>query len=81
MSDTNALKRQLDQQLDELPEEQLREVLDFARSLVRRQPLDGPSIEQKIEARLARVPDEVLDELPSDASENLDHYLYGAPKR
>jgi predicted DNA-binding antitoxin AbrB/MazE fold protein len=27
------------------------------------------------------VPPEVMDELPEDASLNLDHYLYNAPKK
>ena len=27
------------------------------------------------------APDEEVDRLPSDLSENLDHYLYGSPKR
>jgi len=36
----------------------------------------------EIIAEIAReVPDEVWDQLPTDLSENLDHYLYGAPKK
>jgi predicted DNA-binding antitoxin AbrB/MazE fold protein len=27
------------------------------------------------------VPSEVMEKLPEDASLNLDHYLYGAPKK
>lgn len=81
MDDTKALRRKLDQQVDQLPEEQLREVLDFVEALHRAQRSSDVSIEEKIEARLAQVPDDVLDELPTDASKNLDHYLYGAPKK
>lgn len=33
------------------------------------------------EERLKEIPQEELDALPADASENLDHYLYGAPKK
>ena len=29
----------------------------------------------------ARVPDEVWDALPTDLSEQHDHYIYGTPKR
>jgi hypothetical protein len=80
MEDEKTLKRELDQQLSQLPEDQLREVLDFVESL--RRASSGPaSIEEKIAARLADVPDEALDALPTDASENLDHYVYGAPKK
>ncbi|HXG86222.1 MAG TPA: hypothetical protein VNI84_19535 [Pyrinomonadaceae bacterium] len=30
---------------------------------------------------LKDIPEEELDKIPSDASVNLDHYLYGAPKK
>lgn len=81
MEDAKALRRKLDQQVDRLPEEQLHEVLNFVESLLHEPPSSASSIEEKIEARLADVPDEALDELPADASKNLDHYLYGAPKK
>ncbi len=29
----------------------------------------------------ADMPDEVWKNIPRDGSENLDHYLYGAPKK
>lgn len=28
-----------------------------------------------------QIPAEELDKLPGDASQNLDHYLYGSPKK
>lgn len=39
------------------------------------------TIWEKLQRRLRDVPDTEFAELPSDASENLDHYLYGAPKK
>jgi Protein of unknown function (DUF2281). len=81
MKDASGLRQEVIQEMETLPEDQLREVLDFVESLRRKSSSSTPSIEEKIEARLADVPDEVLDELPADASENLDHYLYGAPKK
>jgi putative addiction module CopG family antidote len=30
---------------------------------------------------MGKVPAEVLDQIPADSSEQLDHYLYGTPKR
>ncbi len=30
---------------------------------------------------LKDIPEEEFDKIPSDASQNLDHYLYGAPKK
>jgi len=29
----------------------------------------------------AGVPDEELEKIPTDAAQQVDHYLYGAPKR
>jgi hypothetical protein len=39
------------------------------------------TIWEKLQRNLKDVPDSEFAELPSDASENLDHYLYGAPKK
>ncbi|MGK7874699.1 MAG: DUF2281 domain-containing protein [Xenococcaceae cyanobacterium] len=66
--------------LNKLPLEQQQEVLDFVEFLAQRS-IPRQSIWDKIEARMAQVPPEVLAELPADASENLDHYLYGTPKK
>lgn len=81
MKDERGLRQEVIKEMETLPEDQLRDVLEFVESLRREPSSSPPSIEEKIEARLADVPDEVLDELPEDASENLDHYLYGAPKK
>jgi vacuolar-type H+-ATPase subunit C/Vma6 len=81
MSAENGLRQEVIKEMETLPEDQLRDVLEFVESLRRESSSSPTSIEEKIEARLADVPDEALDELPEDASENLDHYLYGAPKK
>jgi hypothetical protein len=39
------------------------------------------SIEAIVESLGAQVPDEEWDELPADLSQELDHYIYGTPKR
>ena len=36
---------------------------------------------QRILDNMKAVPDEVFDRIPVDSSEQLDHYLYGTPKR
>ena len=42
----------------------------------------APKSIEDILARIAKqVPPEEWDKLPSDLSENVDHYLYGSPKR
>ncbi len=40
-----------------------------------------PPIWERIAARSADIPPEELDKLPPDGSAEIDHYLYGTPKR
>ena len=40
-----------------------------------------PDFVKNILKRSENIPQEALDEFPSDYSENLDHYLYGLPKK
>lgn len=62
-----------------LSEEQQRRVLDFVEGLTDAE--DKPSIWQKLEQRLEQVPPDEIAELPVDASENLNYYLYGNSKK
>lgn len=80
MTNDEDLRHNIIQQVKMLPDDQLRDVLQFVKS---RNASDRPtrSIEEKIESRLADVPEEALDELPTDGSENLDHYVYGGPRK
>lgn len=39
------------------------------------------NIWDKLEDLMKDVADEEFASLPADASENIDHYLYGAPKK
>jgi predicted DNA-binding antitoxin AbrB/MazE fold protein len=41
----------------------------------------GPSLAERIAARAAALPPEVLDRLPPDGASQHDHYIYGTPKR
>jgi Arc/MetJ-type ribon-helix-helix transcriptional regulator len=36
---------------------------------------------EKVLKDMEAVPDEVFDRIPADSSAQLDHYLYGTPKR
>ncbi len=74
--------------LRDLPLEKQRAVLEYAEHLHKEaatetetSTLPRKTIWQKIEERMRQVSPETLAELPADASENLDHYLYGAPKK
>lgn len=71
-----------------LPESQQAEVLRFVEDLadVEAKPDNGHAdgcvpIWDKIQAIMRDVPDEVLASIPPDGSINVDHYLYGAPKK
>jgi predicted DNA-binding antitoxin AbrB/MazE fold protein len=41
----------------------------------------GPSLAERIAARAAALPPEVLDRLSEDGASQHDHYIYGTPKR
>jgi mRNA-degrading endonuclease RelE of RelBE toxin-antitoxin system len=60
-----------------LSAEQQEQVLEFVENLKpqKRTPW------QIWKEHLKDIPEEELDKIPTDASVNLDHYLYGAPKK
>jgi hypothetical protein len=39
------------------------------------------TIEEKLQALAAEIPPEERAKLPSDLTDNLDHYIYGWPKK
>jgi len=81
MKDTQALRRELGQQVDQLPERQLREVLDFVESLHRERGSSVPSIEAEIKAIVQGRDEAVWKNLPADGTKEHDHYIYGTPKQ
>ena len=69
-----------------LPESRQAEVLKYVEELVseeadRENGHGKPAIWDTIETIMSDVPDEVLATIPRDGSINVDHYLYGAPKK
>lgn len=63
-----------------LPSDKIEEVISFVESIeLRGEP--AKTLWEKIREITSDVPDELWAELPADGSENLDHYLYGAPKK
>jgi hypothetical protein len=73
------LEQSLEEKIRALAPEQQQKVLDFVEGLIDDRP-KGRSLWEMARDCMKNVPQEVLDELPVDASENLDHYLYGSPK-
>jgi excisionase family DNA binding protein len=58
-----------------------RKDVDAFEPRVRRRPSPDPRPIWEAVAEIGReIPDEEWAKLPNDASKNLDHYLYGAPK-
>ncbi len=60
-----------------LSDEQKEQVLEFVENL------EPPrrTLWEMWQEHLKDIPEEELDKIPTDASQNLDHYLYGAPKK
>lgn len=77
------------EKLRALPLEKQREVLEFVKILDQQQtgettqekPPQRAMIWDKIGEIMRDVPDEVWTRIPTDGSINIDHYLYGAPKK
>lgn len=60
-----------------LPIEKQQKVLEFVEDLAETRK----TIWEKIEERVSNLSAETLEKLLTDGAENLDRYLYGAPKR
>lgn len=65
-------------QMLNLPPEDQQKVVDFIEELSNRKPL---TLMEKIDARVKKLSPETLALLPTDGAENIDHYLYGHPKK
>lgn len=65
----------------DLETDQQREVLNFVERLRAPDKPASKSIWEEIREIVEDVPDEVWEQLPRDGSLNVDHYLYGAPKK
>jgi hypothetical protein len=64
-----------------LPPEQQQEVLQFVEKLTGTDVKPAQTIWQEIRDIVRDVPNEEWEKLPRDGSANLDHYLYGAPRK
>ena len=59
-----------------LTEEQRKRLAELERS-----GADHSELWAKFDEIRARIPDDAWDDIPPDLSINLDHYLYGSPKK
>lgn len=56
-------------------------VLDFVEGIERQKSQPAKTLWDAIQDIVKDVPDEVWERLPTDGSEQHDHYLYGSPKK
>lgn len=61
-----------------LPIEEQQKIVEFVDSLSEPKK---KSLTEKLAEISKRVPAEVWEKLPADGAENVDHYLYGHPKK
>ena len=73
----SAVEEEIIERVHALPPDRHEEVLRFVESLT---PSRKPLLEE-IREIYQDIPDAEWEKLPRDGSENLDHYLYGAPKK
>lgn len=73
------------EKVNALPQAKQAEVLQFVERLAAQEETTAPRQERPIWEVIreisSEVPDEVWEQLPRDGSLNVDHYLYGAPKK
>ena len=73
------------EKVNALPQSKQAEVLEFVERLAAQEKTSTPLQERPIWEVIAeissQVPEDAWDNVPSDGSLNVDHYLYGAPKK
>ncbi len=74
------LETTLVQEFRRLTLDQQQQVLSFVLQLAEEQPLQR-DLWDDVDDYLMEVPTEVWDQIPSDSSDQHDHYLYGSPKQ
>ncbi|CAN5464658.1 hypothetical protein BH20ACI1_BH20ACI1_07910 [soil metagenome] len=77
---SNNLVETVAEKMQVLPLEEQKKILEFVESIEAEEP-QKKSLFEKIEERVNKLSRETLEKLPTDGAENLDHYLYGAPKK
>lgn len=80
------IEQELIEKVRTLPLEKQKKVLSYAEELRQQNGGEGSRVEdltiwEIVKDVILEVPAEAWEELPKDGSRNVDHYLYGAPKR
>jgi hypothetical protein len=69
------------ERLRALDAQEQKRVLDFVEGIERQKSQPAKTLWDAIQEIVKDVPDEVWERLPTDGSEQHDHYLYGSPKK
>ncbi len=74
----NDLTQIVTEKMQGLPIEEQQKVVEFVDLLLKPKK---QTLLEKLAVISSRVPDEIWEKLPVDGAENIDHYLYGSPKK
>jgi hypothetical protein len=74
----NDLTQIVAEKMQVLPIEEQQKVVEFVQTLGKEK---SKSLLDKINERVSKLSVETLERLPVDGAENLNHYLYGSPKK
>jgi hypothetical protein len=77
----SSIEEALVERLRALDAEEQKRVLDFVEGIERQKSQPAKTLWDAIQDIVKDVPDKVWERLPTDGSEQHDHYLYGSPKK
>jgi hypothetical protein len=73
-------EQQIVEKIKALSTDEREEVMRYVDNILRKR--DRPdTLGEKIQEIISDVPDEVWEKIPTDGSDQHDHYIYGTPKR
>ena len=75
------LEQTIIEKVHALPSDEQKETLEFVENLEKKVSQRNRPIWEVIGEISKQIPDEAWDELPTDGSINVDHYLYGHAKK
>ena len=75
------LEQTIIEKVHSLPSDEQKETLEFVENLEKKVLQRSRPIWEVIGEISKQIPDEAWDELPTDGSINVDHYLYGHAKK
>ncbi|PYT05826.1 MAG: hypothetical protein DMF60_10775 [Acidobacteria bacterium] len=78
---SSSIEEAIVERLRALDAEEQKRVLDFVEGIERQKSQPAKTLWDAIQDIVKDVPDDVWERLPTDGSQQHDHYLYGSPKK